>query len=553
MADAANLIDQLRSTLGKMEIALGAVAEAIVFTDHQGRLQWCNHAFDALAGRSHVEILGEKVHELLPLRQDDLPVPDRAHPINASLRLRAETTGIYQFATSSQVRLLEVDAVAIQLGDGQKSSVMTIRDVTERRKSEEEIRRQARQLAQAQTLAELGSWQWEIGSDTVSWSNELYDIFGLRPQEFEATFEAYLNLVHRDDRPFARELVTAAARDLRPFAFEQRIIRPDGTIRSLQTRGEVIADENGKARTMIGVCLDITERKNAEEELRELSAALESAVEGIAHADADGRYTSVNAAYARALSYKPAELIGRRWLTVVHADDQDGARLAVKGLAAGERVEAEWKAVRKNGQEIHVRMVLVPSRGASGELNGHYCFMQDISSRKFAEEMIRHMAFQDPLTGLANRRLLHDRLTIAMAQSRRSGDPIAILSIDLDRFKAINDTLGHAAGDYVLRTLARQLARTIRDGDTVARIGGDEFLLILPGAARRDASAIASRILEDTETPITYDGHRIQLALSLGIAVWPDDGDEPNELIKAADTEMYRAKRLAQDASSIIA
>ena len=451
-----------------------------------------------------------------------------------------------------ELKLLRVDGSYVEveangnlvvLPDGSTAIQSVIRDITSRKQAEEALAQRARQLDQAQSIAHIGSWEWDVVANILVWSDELYRIFGLEPQQFGATYEAYLERIQDEDREAMEAVVERAATDLRPFAHEYRIVRPDGSVRFVESQGEVIGGDNGTPARMMGTCQDITERVHAEQEMREISHALESAVEGIARLDPDGRYVFVNSAYAAMLGNDPAEMTGTPWQPSVHPDDRETMDAAYREMLAVGRVEAEVRGIRKNGSGFQMRVVMVTRRDERGDLAGHHCFMQDISARKFAEDLVKHMAFHDPLTSLANRRLLHDRFTIALAQAARSGEPVAVVSVDIDGFKEVNDTLGHAAGDQLLRTVSRRLTSAVRDGDTVARIGGDEFLLLLPNADRAGAAAIAARVLKEASERTALPDGAFHSTLSLGVAMFPDDGDDTDTLLNYADAAMYIAKK----------
>jgi diguanylate cyclase (GGDEF)-like protein/PAS domain S-box-containing protein len=438
---------------------------------------------------------------------------------------------------------VEVNGAAIYMPDGKPAIQTSIRDITSRKLADQVVAEHARRLAQSQSLAHLGSWEWQVAENIVTWSDELYRIFGLQPQEFGATYEAYLDRIHPEDRTVVVAIIEDALTNHEPFNYEYRIIRPGGEIAIVQTQGEVVVDTGGKPERMAGACQDISERKRAEQEMAEISHALESAVEGIARLDLEGRYVFVNSAYAAMLKYEPSEMNGLLWQTSVHPEDQETMAIAYKEMLSLGRVEAEVRGIRRDASELHMRVVMVTRHDERGNIIGHHCFMQDISARKFAEDLVKHMALHDPLTTLANRRLLHDRFAIALAQARRSGEPIAVASLDIDRFKQINDELGHPIGDQVLRTVARRLSAAVREGDTVARLGGDEFLILLPGTVRSGATTIAARILrESTMRPAVDDGD-LRVSFSIGIAMFPDDGDDADTLLKVADSAMYAAKK----------
>jgi diguanylate cyclase (GGDEF)-like protein len=170
-------------------------------------------------------------------------------------------------------------------------------------------------------------------------------------------------------------------------------------------------------------------------------------------------------------------------------------------------------------------------------------FTRDITDRKRAEESLKQLAYYDPLTRLPNRMLLEDRFAMALAQAKRAGQMLAVMSLDLDGFKAINDRLGHAAGDALLQHVADRLSSAIRESDSLGRWGGDEFTLIVsPVGDPEEAAGIAKRLVSALKAPLIMDGHRLRVTPSIGIALYPDDGDDLKTLLRAADSAMYRAK-----------
>jgi diguanylate cyclase (GGDEF)-like protein len=227
---------------------------------------------------------------------------------------------------------------------------------------------------------------------------------------------------------------------------------------------------------------------------------------------------------------------------LVHPDDQDLARERAAGRAPGEPpTHYELRIIRKDGQErwLDFCASTIEYGGKVAMLGAAF----DITDRKRADEQIRNLAYHDTLTGLPNRLLFRDRLSIAVAQAHRSRQKLAVLFIDLDRFKLINDSLGHALGDRVLQTVSARLQASVREGDTVARVGGDEFVLILPGVERPlQIARVAEKICDALKEPLVLEGHELFVTTSVGISVYPDDGEDAEALLKNADTAMYRAK-----------
>lgn len=200
-----------------------------------------------------------------------------------------------------------------------------------------------------------------------------------------------------------------------------------------------------------------------------------------------------------------------------------------------------------SGEECHLEIKLLPHIGESGECLGCFSVTSDITEHKLSEERIQHLAHHDNLTDLPNRILFNDRLNQAIHLAKRDSREFALLYIDLDRFKTVNDSLGHAAGDELLKSVAKRIRDEVRESDTVARVGGDEFTVILSDIAKRDdAQTVAEKIASAIAAPfqIGSNGASVGVGASIGIAVYPSEGQDANELVKAADSAMYGAKKI---------
>jgi len=292
---------------------------------------------------------------------------------------------------------------------------------------------------------------------------------------------------------------------------------------------------------------DISRFVRSAEALREreerLQGVLHSVIEGIVTVDERGVIEAVNPALGRIFATEPNNLIGRPLadLVIEVAPDRrpDPTRPQPPVLPTGRAIEALGR--RADGGLFPLELSLSELRhGKSRLFTG---ILRDISERKEAEARISRLAHHDTLTGLPNRNLLTDRITHALARVRRHGGHLAVLYVDLDRFKPINDHLGHEAGDAVLREVAARLSSCIRSSDTVSRVGGDEFVVVIEQISRPvEAAMVARKILDKLTRPIEYQGHPCQIGASIGIALHPFDGSEMEEICKAADVAMYRVK-----------
>ena len=276
--------------------------------------------------------------------------------------------------------------------------------------------------------------------------------------------------------------------------------------------------------------------------------------------DADARFSYLNDSIERTLGYMPGELIGRHYTTIVASDQLESALYRFNERRTGERATRNLELMlrrkddllsslteRTSDQRVVVELSSMgmyrPTSLGMGEFLGSYGVARDISARKQAEATITFQAYHDLLTGLPNRALFKDRLGQAMVYAKRHGQTMATLFLDMDHFKVVNDTLGHLVGDGLLQALSQRLRECLREGDTLSRIGGDEFMLLLPHIRTRDNAAyIAQKILLSLKQPFNIEGHELYVGLSIGIAIFPEDGDSIETLIKHADIAMYHAK-----------
>jgi diguanylate cyclase (GGDEF)-like protein/PAS domain S-box-containing protein len=293
---------------------------------------------------------------------------------------------------------------------------------------------------------------------------------------------------------------------------------------------------------------DISERRISEGALREAEERFRKAFDdnqvGMALVSPEGRFMRVNRALCEMTGYPIDELVGRSFSEITHPDDVEADLEALTDLVEGERYgyRAEKRYIRADGHPVWVSLNVSPIHDRNGNLSHMISQIEDISERKESEEKLTRQALHDSLTGLPNRTLFADR--VRMAATRRGGEGFAIVYLDLDAFKLVNDTLGHAAGDQVLIEVARRLERLLRVGDTLARLAGDEFALLCEGVGEAGARTIADRVTDEMAKPIEVQGRPISQAASIGIAVYSGAGItiEPDEMLGDADLAMYRAK-----------
>jgi diguanylate cyclase (GGDEF)-like protein/PAS domain S-box-containing protein len=417
-----------------------------------------------------------------------------------------------------------------------------VMDVRGLRAAEARIRAGEAALEEAQRLAQLGSWSWDLRSGEMTWSRELYRVLGLSLEEQNASFDMFQRLLHPDDRQRVLELLEQARAAATGFECEHRVVRPDGTVRVLQTRAEVHVDGARRPVNMAGTAQDVTDLVRAQQAAQRLAAIVQSSSDAIYSLAPDRTVTTWNAGAERLLGRPAAEMLGHPITSLWPPEQLEGNSSRFERALAGE-VITDFETVRlhRDGTRVAVTVTWSPIKDDTGAITGVSVIARDITQRQQLEEQLVRQALHDPLTGLGNRALFADRLEHALARGRRPEVSVAILLIDLDGFKDINDSLGHDAGDDLLTIAGMRLQGHARPGDTVARLGGDEFGVLLEDIAAAEAVRSAEGLLEGLATPIVLRDRDLTPTASIGIAI--ATGEDAETLLRNADTAMYAAKR----------
>jgi diguanylate cyclase (GGDEF)-like protein/PAS domain S-box-containing protein len=385
----------------------------------------------------------------------------------------------------------------------------------------------------------------------TSWNVGAAHMFGY--SAVEAVGRSTLMLIPADRVDEEREILARIAQGQPVKHFETVRVRRDGVSIDVSVRLSPIIDPEGRIVGASNIARDITEQKRMEDQLfvekDRAQVTLHSIGDAVISTDASSRVTYLNAAAERLTGWPAADATGSPLLQVFNVvDAASRASLddpAATAMSAGHTIAAGGNSMllRRNGSELLIDQSAAPIHQRDGRVTGAVIVFRDISATRAMLLKMAHLAHYDALTNLANRTLLHDRIAQAVALSRRHATRFALLFVDLDRFKQVNDSLGHTIGDALLQSVTSRLLACVRGSDTVSRHGGDEFVVLLPQLPRgKDAARPADKILEALAAPHRIEEHTLHLTASIGISVYPGDGEDVTALIGAADAAMYHAK-----------
>ena len=424
------------------------------------------------------------------------------------------------------------------------------RMISRRRVQEAALMDQIREREARLNLALWGSgdefWDWNIRD------NSLYrlganQLFGQGTVETMSTDEWRNNSVHPDDLPRVQQLLQEhIVGRAEIYDSEHRIRGVNGDWVWVRSRGKVVErDEAGSPLRMAGTARDVTAARKAERERRVALEVLRSMSEAVAVIDLDFAFISVNPSFSRITGYSEDEVVGLNSSLLDSGQHSSDYYRRVREILerTGHWAGEMWQR-RKDDEEFLGWIEMSEVRDSLGVRSHFVAVVNDITDKKRAEQELRYLANYDTLTGLPNRALLSERLGRAIIRARRQETRVAVLFLDLDRFKDINDSLGHAAGDRLLKAAAARLQATVNASDTVARLGGDEFTVVLEDVEGMVAvERMAREILTAFSTPLEVDErHDVNITPSVGISLYPDHALVPTDLLKFADTAMYQAK-----------
>lgn len=430
-------------------------------------------------------------------------------------------------------------------------AIASLEDITERKHLQESLTIREKELTEAQTIAKLGSWHVTFGADASQdiWtiSKELRKLYEYTDDK-EIDFNTGIVAMPPEDQEFSQRCWAEAKRGAGPMEWDHRII-VNGEIRWMHVSARFTFDANGNALEASGTNQDITVRKKTEEIIARNEINLRAILDNIPYLvwlkDKDSRFVAVNQAFFRTTGKSGMdEVIGKTDFDLwprdlaqkYRNDDLDVMDKRMQKLTEEQSLD--------KGVSSWVETFKAPILDHDGNVLGTTGFARDITERKRTQDMVQRMAHYDALTDLPNRALFSDRLQQALVAAKRDKSHMALMFIDLDKFKPINDELGHHIGDMLLKEAARRMQDCVRESDTVGRIGGDEFVVLLPVIEEeKDALLVAEKIRVALNNPFVLAGQSLGISSSSGIAVYPEHGKDEPQLMKNADAAMYHAKQ----------
>lgn len=543
----------LRESEEKFRKITESAQDAIIMMDADKCISAWNPAAEHLFGYSTAEAIGQELHPLIAPHDAQLAFEQGfPHFLQTGTGpIIGKVTEVMALRKNGEAFPVEVSLSSLQI-EGHWHAIGIFRDISERKQAENNLQMLERRLNLAVEYSNIGVWDLDLIHDTA-WRSPGHDqIFGYESPPDEWGTRVAMRHVVPEDQEWFNQCFEKAFRTGKLF-LECRIIHPDRSVHWINARGQVIYDENTQPKRLLGTVQDITDRKRLESELRIAATAFESH-EGMVVADANSTILQVNHAFTAISGYTAEEVIGKN------------PRILSSGRHDENFYKAMWESInntgswegeiwnrRKNGEVYPEFLTITAVKDINGVIVNYVGAFNDITLSKAAVDEIKHLAFYDPLTRLPNRRLLIDRLQQALNSSSRSEREGALLFIDLDNFKTLNDTLGHHIGDMLLQQVARRLESCVRECDTVARLGGDEFVVMLEDLSEKSTEAatqteiVGNKILSILNQPYQLASHEYHNTPSIGATLFQNHKHAIDELLKQADIAMYQSKKAGRN------
>jgi len=546
----------LRESESRINTLVNAMPDLVWLKDARGVYLFCNPMFEKFFDIKEADIIGKSDYDFVDKKTADC-FRENDRQAMATGKLSA-TDELIAFSGGRYHGMYETVKTPVFDNEGELTGVLGVsRDITERKLAERALHESQKRYQEL--LDGVGEkfviYSHNLSGELLYVSDGVENVIGF-PKEFVigknwGTLINWLPGILEQAQEKIAQLATGAVSFIQ---FEMPFTHPNGRIRTVLSSAHATRNQSGEVLSIDGIVEDITERKQAEKDLRIAAAAFESQ-EGMFVTDANKVILRVNLAFTTITGYSAEDVIGKT------------PHILNSGKQSKEFYTAMWKNIhntgtwegeiwnrRKSGDIYPEQLTITAVRDATGIITNYVATLTDITKSKAAVNEIKNLAFYDPLTKLANRRLVLERLAHALSASARTGQYGALLFLDLDNFKTLNDTLGHNFGDLLLQQTAERLSNCLRESDTASRIGGDEFVVLLEALSNQDVGAATQaevtghKILAALNAPYELDTHTYNSSSSIGITLFDKRHIKPEELLKQADIAMYQAKREGRNA-----
>ena len=544
--------EALQAVSRKLLDILENMGDGFYTLDTSWRFTYLNKEAERIMRRPRAELLGKNIWEAYP---DALDTRIESEYSAAMARRQQAAFEVFYEPMQAwkELRIFPTD----------EGIAVYANEITERKRLEEVERTNAERFKLVARVTSDIVWDWDIAADHIWWNEGAQTVFGYPAHAFQNGFEDWASRIHPHQRAQVVDGLRAAMRKRQErWRDEYRFRRQDGSYAWVRNQAVFLRDASGATTHLIGSMVDITEHRYAEAARRDTEARnrlqaslLDKAHDAITVTASDSRITYWNRGAERLFGWTAEEAVGKTKSELLIVENDKVAH-AYDAVREREEWSGELTKRRKDGASVTVESRLTLVRDDAGQPQSVLEIETDISRRKQAEHALVNLAYFDPLTQLPTRRLLLDRLRHALAAVKRDGHSGALLFLDLDNFKTLNDTLGHDKGDQLLRQVAGRLTNQVpRASDTVARHGGDEFVIVLedlspgPEEAAAQAGLVAEKLLAAFEQPFQLDGYQHHATPSIGVALFNKGVSDVDELLKRADLAMYQAKAAGRNAA----
>ncbi len=519
---------------------VNAVSDALLVVNRKGEILWCNQQVKTLLNYQVSELTGKPLDTLLPqeFKEAHAVMLNQyfRHPISRPMGFSRPLEALTHSGKPLKVAIAlapiewatEQCALAmLRCHHLDKSAVGSFESVREL-------------FDDSQSISHIGAWDWDIEQRELFWSDQVFAMYGIDKSQGTPDYDAYLSLIHKDDRDAVKASAEAALTQNTPYLVSHRIVRGDMTVRHVIERGKVYRNHHGKPIRMSGTVQDVTDDYNYHMQLKIANSVFKHAFDGAINNDSKLNIIRTNPAFERMCGYRTSELCHSN-LTDLIPELNSGVVMNAINRQGYWRGPLQCHKADGGTFPVHLSVAKIEDEAGPGT-KFFVVTLSDISSIKKHEKQLQKLAYYDPLTSLYNRSYFIEKVSEFISTASGLSSGCAVLFIDLDGFKEVNDTQGHQEGDRLLVEIAEKLSRIVGEKGLLSRFGGDEFVILQKSENQADISHLAQMILDALSFTCDYGMYSFAITASIGIALYPMHGHNELELIKKADIAMYKAK-----------